>query len=103
MLGKKEKIRYIVPVACPFDPRIEKKEKDKVKNYTDIKYEILKIWRNEETKVYIVPVIISTLGMVLENASRYLEVIEFDGLEKLQKACLLGTGRILGKVIDCND
>ena len=103
MLGKKEKSRYIVPVACPFDTRIEKKEKDKVKNYTDIKYEILKIWRNEETKVYIVPVIISTLGMVLENTSRYLEVIEFDGLEKLQKACSLGTGRILGKVIDCND
>ena len=34
--------------------------------------------------------------MLLENTSRYLEVIGFDGLEKLQKACLLGTGRTGG-------
>ena len=33
----------IVDFACPFDPRIEKKEKDQIKNYTDLKYEISKI------------------------------------------------------------
>ena len=33
----------------------------------------------------------------------YLEIIGFDGLEELQKACLLGTARILRKVLDCND
>ena len=30
----------------------------------DFKYEILKMWKNEVTKVYIVPVVIGTLGMV---------------------------------------
>ena len=37
LLEKKEKICYIVDVACPFDPRIEKKRKDKVKSHDDLK------------------------------------------------------------------
>ena len=49
---------------------------------------------NEVTKLYIVPVVVSTLGLVLKNISRYLEITGFDGLEKLQKACFLGTARI---------
>lgn len=66
------------------------KKKNKVKNYTDLKYEILKIWKNGVTKVYIVPIVISALDMVWKNISWYLEIIGFDGLEKLQKVCLLG-------------
>ena len=103
LLEKMEKIYFIVDVACPFDSRIEKKEKDKIKNYTDLKYEILKMWKNELTKVYIVTVVICTLGMVSKNITRYLEIIGFGGLEKLQKAFLLGTARILRKVLDYND
>ena len=30
-----KEICYILHVTCPFDPQIEKKEKDKAKNYTD--------------------------------------------------------------------
>ena len=87
----------------PYDPQIEKKEKDTVTNYTDLKYEILKMWKNEVTKVYIVPVVSGALGMFSKNISRYLEITGFDGLEKLQKACLLGTARILRKVLEYND
>ena len=42
---------YIVDVACPFDPQTVKEENNKVKNCTDLKYEIFKIWKNEVTKV----------------------------------------------------
>ena len=48
---EKEKFCFIVDVACPFDPQIEKKENDKVKNYVDLKYDTLKMWKNEVTKV----------------------------------------------------
>ena len=34
---EKKEICYIVDVACPFDPQIEKKEKDRVKDYTNLK------------------------------------------------------------------
>ena len=40
LLKKKEKVCYIVDVARPFDLR-RKTEKNNVKNYTDLTYEIL--------------------------------------------------------------
>ena len=58
ILLEKKQICYIVDVACPFDPQIEKREMDEVKDYTDLKYEILKMWKNQVTKVYIVLVVI---------------------------------------------
>ena len=41
------------------------------------------MWKNEVSKVYIVPVVIGALGMVSKNISRYLEIIGFDRMEKL--------------------
>ena len=52
------------------------------------------MWKNEITKVYIVPVVTGALGMISKNIRRYLEIIGFDGLEKLQEVCLLGTARV---------
>ena len=103
ILLEKKKVCYRIDVACPFDLRIEKKEKDMVKNYTDLKYGILKKWKNEVTKVYIVPVVTGALRMVSKNNCRYLGIIGFGGLEKLHKTCFLGTARILRKVLDCHD
>ena len=45
LLEKMEKICYLVDVAFPFDPWMEKEEKEKVKYYTDMKYEFLKMWK----------------------------------------------------------
>ena len=74
-----------------------------MKNYTNLKYEILKMWKNEVTKIYNVPVVICALGIVSKNRSRYLEIIGFSGSEKVQKACFLVTGRILRKTLDYID
>ena len=56
---EKENICCIVDVSWSFDSLIEKKEKDKVKNYTDSKFDTLKMWKNGVTKFYIVLVVIS--------------------------------------------
>ena len=89
---------------CPFDTRIEGKEKEKIAYYTDLKYEILKCWKNEVNKVIIIPIIIGALGMVTKNLRKYLKVAGVEnGIEQLQKSCLLGTARILRKVLDCKD
>ena len=57
----------------------------------------------EVTKVYIIPIVISALGTVTKNVAKYLEKIDFkSGLDPLQKACLLGTGIIIRKVLDYN-
>ena len=96
LLDKKEKTCYVIDVACPFDTRVEKKEKEKFEHYTDLKYELLKVWNTEVTKVYIIPIVIGALGIVTKNVAKYLEKINFKpGLDPLQKACLLGTARII--------
>ena len=61
------------------------------------------MWKNEVTNAYILPFVIGALGMVSKNISRYLEIVGFDGVEKPQKLCLLGTVRILRKVLDYNN
>ena len=45
-------IKIIMSCPCPFDTRVEKKEKEKFEHYTDLKYELLKVWNREITKVY---------------------------------------------------
>ena len=81
--------------------RVEKKEKEKFEYYIDLKYELLKDWNTEVTKVYIIPNVTGALGIVTKNIVKYLEKIDFKpGLEPLQKACLLGTARIIRKVLD---
>ena len=84
LLEKKEKICYKVDVVCLFDPRIVKKEKDKVKKIIDYKYETLKMWKNEVTNVYITSVVIGAFGIILKNINRYLEINGFGGLKKLE-------------------
>ena len=93
LLDKKERTCYIIDVTYPFDTRVEKQEKEKFEYYTDLKYELLKVWNTEVTKVYIIPIV--------KNIVKYLEQIDFKPeLEPLQKACLLGTARIIRKVLD---
>ena len=91
----------LIDVACPFDTRIEQKEKEKIEVYTGLKYEILKCWRNEVKTVIIIPVVIGSLGIVTKNLENYLSKIDFaPGIEPLQKTCLLGIARVLRKVLD---
>ena len=68
LLDKKEKICYVIDVACPFDTRVEK-EKEKFEHYTDLKHELLKVWNMEVTKVYIIPIVIGALGTVTKNVA----------------------------------
>ena len=52
-------------------------------------------------KVFIVPIIIGALGSVTKKLGKNLEMINFvKRMEPLQKACLLGTARIIRKVLD---
>ena len=53
--------------------------------YTDLKYEILKCWRNEVRTVIIVPVVLGALGMVTKNLEDYLSKTDFaPGIEPLR-------------------
>ena len=100
VLNKKEKIIYVVDVVCPFDTRIKDTERTKIEKYTDLKYELLKVWKGEVTKVFILPVIIGALGTMTNNVQKNLDLLNIGSKAgNLQKIALLGTARILRKVL----
>ena len=47
VIDKKSKKCLLIDRACSFDTCIEKKEEEKCTNYSELKYEIAKIWKRE--------------------------------------------------------
>ena len=98
MVEKKGLSCKFIDPFCPFNIRIEKTE-EKCTNYSDLKYEIARIWKMK--KVDVIPVVIGALGTVTKNFDKWLEKLELDlTVEMLQRPCLLGTARIIRKVLD---
>ena len=90
---------YIIDVACPFDTRVKTKELEKVECYQDLKREIGRIW--ECRNVCIVPIFIGALGTLSKNFSSWAAKIEVEEkIDMMQKACVLGTAKIIRNVLD---
>ena len=60
VLDKIERKCLLIDVVCPFDIRVKDKEKEKIENYQDLKWEVKRIWKLR--KVTVVPIIIGSLG-----------------------------------------
>ena len=90
---------YIIDVACPFDTRVKTKELEKVERYQDLKREISRIW--ECRNVCVVPIVIGALGTLSKNFISWAEKIEVEEkIDVMQKACVLGTAKIIRNVLD---
>ena len=102
--NNQEKSCQIIDVACPFDARVEQSEEEKVDHYNDLKYQVLKTWKDEIKKVAIIPVVIRAFGVVSKNCKNYISALDFErGIQPLQKGCLIDTARIVRKVLDIRD
>ena len=72
---------------------------NKVEKYQDIKREMARLWKLKS--VVIVPVVIGALGTISHRCRGFLGKGNITSpIEFLQKVCLLGTARILRKVMD---
>ena len=81
----------IIDPPCPFDTRVQK---GKLDNYNQLKYELLRLWK--WTKCSIVPAVIGSSGTVTNKIDLWIKEIDIQcQIESLQKACLLGTSRII--------
>ena len=97
VLHKKEKKCLIVDVAVPEDCRIN--EKGKIDKYQDLRREVSRLW--QQKKVHVVPIVIGVLGSISKNFIGFLNQLEINtNMGELQKAALLGTARILRKVLE---
>ena len=83
----------------PGDSRTSDKEKEKVEKYQDLKREVKRIWNMRS--VIVVPVIVGALGSITKKLDEWVEKLDITvNIALLQKTTLLGTARILRKVLE---
>ena len=99
VIAKKEQKQITIDIAVPSDVRVEEKEKEKVEKYQDLKKEIRRLWKLRN--VEIVPVVIGALGSVSAEFDRWMGKLGITcNVGVMQKTALLGTARILRKVLE---
>ena len=99
VIDKKSKKFLLIDLAFPSHTFIEKTQEEKCTNYSELKYEIARIWKVR--KVEGLPVVIGALGTVTKAFEKRIEKLDFDlTIEALQKPCLFRASRIIWKVLD---
>ena len=100
IVNKMEKKAIIIDVAIPGDKRIIENEKEKTKKYQNLKREILRLCSLK--KIDVIPVVLGAFGSIAKNFEKYADQIKIKvDLHTIQKTTLLGTTRILIKVLEC--
>ena len=98
VVDKKDRSCKIIDFAVPGDSRIEEKQKDKIEKYQELGRESQKIWN---VKVKIIPLVVGSLGAIPKHFGNRLKQIGIAvGTAQVQKTVLLGTARILTKVLE---
>ena len=94
----KERSCKITDFAVPGNSRIEEKDNDKIEKYQGFGRELQKIWN---LKVKIIPLAVGSLGAIPKQFGNRLKQIGITaGTAQVQKTVLLGTTRILRKVLE---
>ena len=98
VVDKKERSSKIIDFAVPGDSRIQEKERGKIEKYQDLGRELHKIWN---VKVKIIPLVVGSLSAIPKQFGNRLKQIGITaGTAQVQKTVLLGTTRILRKVLE---
>ena len=95
-VDRDKKTCNIIDIVVPGDAGIV--EKEKVEQYQDLRREVAQLWN---VKAKVVPIVVGALGAVTPNLSKHLDAIGVTTrIELLQKAALLGTARLLRRVLE---
>ena len=87
-------------MAIPGDTRVFQKEREKIEKYSLLKDEIARLW--EIIKVVLIPIVIGALATITTKFDKYIESLGIEiRIEHVQKSALLGTARIIRKVLPC--
>ena len=97
-VDKKNKEAKIIDIAVPGDSGVAEKELEKIEKYQMSREEIGHVW--QMNKVTVIPVAIGALGVISDKFERYMEKLDVKiAMKIIQKTALLGTARILQKVL----
>ena len=99
LINKKAKSCVIIDVSIRGDCRIREKEIEKIEKYQNLKKE-LKRFRSLK-KVEVVPVVVGALWCISKGFTGWMDTFGIKlNVGMVQKSVLLGTPRILRKVLD---
>lgn len=100
LVDKQNKTTYLIEVSVPNSSNLEKKKNEKITKYLELCEEIREMWN--QTRVQVVPVIISTTGVIPKNLKQSLELLEIPWYKHalIQKSVLLDTCHSLRKVLN---
>ena len=102
IVDKEKKTACIIDIAVPGDNRVGTKELEKILKYQDLKMELSRMLTLNQVEV--IPIVVGSLGTVSKRLEGFLEKIgTVIPVEMLQKTVLLGTARIMRRVMDMKD
>ena len=98
VIQKKDNHCQLIDIAVSGDTRVEEKENEKVEKYQDLSREVRAIWK---VSTEVIPIVVGSLGTLTVRHRPFLALLTTEmSSETIQKAALLGTARILRKVLD---
>ena len=98
LVNKKATSCVIIDVAIPGDCRISEKEIRKIEKYQNLKRELKRLWSLKKAEV--LPVVVGALGCIRKCFSGWMDTLVIIlNVGMVQKSVLLGTARILRKVL----
>ena len=98
VIDEKEQKGIIIDIGVPVDMMVEGK-KEKVEKYQDLKKEMRRLWKLRN--VEIITVVMRALGSVSAEFDRWMGKLGITcNVGVIQKSALLGTTRILRKVLE---
>lgn len=98
VVDKKNKSCIIIDVTIPGDCRVHEKEREKVEKYQNLKIELKRLWSLRNACV--VPVVVGALGCVSKSFKNWAGMLDIElNVGTLQKTALLGTARIIRRVL----
>ena len=94
---KKTNTCLLIDISCPANGNIARKHAEKLTKYSDLLVEVSRMW---QCWTLVVPVVLGALGTVHAGIAWWLDIISgHHNLQLLQKTVLLGSSRILRKVM----
>jgi len=99
VVNKQKQEAIIIDVAVPSDKNVFTKQDEKIHKYQDLAVELKRIWKLKKVPE-VVPVVVGALGATPKQQETHLRKIGLEASRKdIQKAALLGTARILRRVL----
>ncbi|XP_030753591.1 A disintegrin and metalloproteinase with thrombospondin motifs 7-like [Sitophilus oryzae] len=100
VIDKQHNNAFLIDISIPNNHNMDRKHREKVEKYTELKREIKDMWRLNEVKI--VPIILTSMGLIPINLKNSLEDIgiQYKTYRKMQKSVILDATNIVRSFLE---